>query len=83
MAMVFYETLAAGAGRTVHADEETVALIRDEYRDLPGMVLSGPQVCRMFQLDPLSCEAVMDRLVTEGLLVRLPNGSYANRRAQM
>jgi len=83
MSTVFYEALAASAGHADHADDETVALIRDEYCDLPGMVLSGPQVCRMFQLDPSSCEAVMDRLITEGLLVRLPNGSYANRRAQM
>jgi hypothetical protein len=67
-----------------YADEpvgELVGLIRDEYGEMPGLVLTCPQVCRMFRLDPPTCDAVMDGFVTEGLLVRLPNGSYANRRA--
>jgi hypothetical protein len=82
MSTVFYDTLAASTDCD-HSDDETAALIRDEYRDLPGLVLTAPQVCRMFQIDPSSCEVVMNRFVTEGLLVRLPNGSFANRRSRM
>jgi hypothetical protein len=62
---------------------ELVGHIRDEYHELPGLVLTSPQVCRMFGLDRCTCNAVMHEFVAEGLLVRLPNGSYANRRAQM
>ena len=58
---------------------ELVGLIRGEYREMPGLALTCPQVCRMFRLDPPTCDAVMDGFVTEGLLVRLANGWYANR----
>ena len=62
---------------------ELRGLIRDEYDEMPGLILTCPQVCRMFRLDPPTCDAVMDGFVMDGLLVRLPNGSYANRRARM
>jgi hypothetical protein len=56
--------------------------IRHEYDEMPGLVLTTPQICRMFRLDSPTCDTVMDGFVTEGLLVRLPGGSYANRLAR-
>jgi hypothetical protein len=70
---------AAGAKETVG---ELLTLIRDEYDEMPGLVLTSPQVCRMFRVSPPTCDLVMDGFVTRGLLVRLANGSYANDRAR-
>jgi hypothetical protein len=83
MSMTSLETPSACAACAEEPVGELVGLIRHEYDELPGLVLTSPQVCRMFGLNRPTCNAVMHEFVTEGLLVRLPNGSYANRRAQM
>jgi hypothetical protein len=62
---------------------DLVGLIRDEYDEMPGLVLTCPQVCRMFGFDPPTCDVIMHRLVKQGFLVRVANGSYARRRALM
>lgn len=83
MPVISPETAVAADDGAEESVGELVGLIRDEYDEMPGLVLTCPQVCRMFRLDPPACDTVMDGFVTEGLLVRLPNGSYANRRARM
>ncbi len=42
--------------------------IRAEYDEMPGMRLTAPQAARLFNLEPISCERVLDSLVAEGLL---------------
>jgi hypothetical protein len=70
----------AGAEESI---ADLVGLIRDEYDEMPGLVLTCPQFCRMFGFGPPTCEAIMHRLVKEGFLIRVPSGSYAKRRALM
>jgi hypothetical protein len=50
---------------------------------MPGLVLTRPQFCRMFGLNPPMCDAVVRELIEAGVLVRVPNGSYARRRSLM
>jgi hypothetical protein len=83
MSMTSLETPSACDACAEESVGRLAGHIRDEYDELPGLVLTSPQVCRMFGLDRSTCNDVMHGFVVEGLLVRLPNGSYANRRAQM
>ena len=50
--------------------------VRGEYREMPGLRLTVPQACRLWQVDRVTCEAVLARLVAEQFLLRTPNGAY-------
>jgi DNA-binding IclR family transcriptional regulator len=53
-----------------------VSLIRGEYEEMPGLVLSCAQACRMWGIDRATCRAVMDALIRSGFLVQRPDGAY-------
>jgi hypothetical protein len=53
-----------------------IGLIQGEYEELPGLVLTCPQVRRMYGLDCATCQAAMEELVRCGFLVQRPNGAY-------
>jgi hypothetical protein len=57
-------------------DERLLARIRAEYREMPGLRLTLPQACRLWQLAPEPCHALLDRLVSERVLHRMQDGSY-------
>lgn len=42
--------------------------IREEFREMPGLRITTQQAARLFSLDPVSCERVLDSLVTRGEL---------------
>ena len=74
------------APRDARAEESEVdlaRLIRNDYAEMPGLVLTSPQLCRMFGIDGPTSDAVTRELIEAGVLVRRPNGSYAKRRGQM
>jgi hypothetical protein len=50
--------------------------VRDEYLEMPGLRLTLPQACRLWQLDFATCEAVLGRLVAENVLRRTVDGAY-------
>ena len=50
--------------------------VRAEYREMPGLRLTTEQACRLWQIDPATCESVLGRLVSEGVLVRTANSAY-------
>ena len=50
--------------------------IRGEYQEMPGLKLTLPQACRLWQLDANTCEAVLRRLVDERFLRCMADGSY-------
>jgi hypothetical protein len=39
-----------------------------EFREMPGLCITTRQAARLFGLDPVSCERVLDSLVTRGVL---------------
>lgn len=53
-----------------------VARIRGEYREMPGLRLTLAQACRLWQMEPSVCEAVLQRLVTEQFLARTTDGTF-------
>ena len=50
--------------------------IRGEYREMPGLRLTFAQACRLWQMDPQTCEATLDELVREAFLRRTNDGAY-------
>jgi len=54
-----------------------VRLVRAEFEEMPGLVLTCSQIRRMWGLDADACVRVMSRLVAEGCVVRRLDGSFA------
>ena len=54
-----------------------VRLIRAEFDEMPGLVLTCAQIRRMWGISADECVGVMSRLVAEGFVVRRLDGSYA------
>jgi hypothetical protein len=50
--------------------------IRAEYREMPGLSLTQPQMRRLWGFEPQTCAAVVDALVSSHVLRRTPNGNY-------
>jgi hypothetical protein len=53
-----------------------IGLIRAEYEEMPGLLLTCPQVRRMWGIDCATCQGAMQELVRCGFLVQRPNGAY-------
>jgi hypothetical protein len=51
-------------------------LIQTEYREMPGLHLTKPQIRRMWNLDVATCDAVLDALEHEKFLKRTPDQVY-------
>lgn len=54
-----------------------VRLIRAEYDEMPGLVLTCAQIRRMWRIDADVCCHAMDQLVTAGYVIRRSDGSFA------
>lgn len=55
--------------------------IRGEYREMPGLRLTLPQACRLWQLDAETCETVLHLLIAERFLSRTPANAFIALRA--
>ncbi len=51
-------------------------LIKAEYLEMPGLHLTKPQVQRLWGLDPLTCEGLIDALVDARFLRRTRADAY-------
>jgi hypothetical protein len=60
--------------------DETISdwlqLVRSEYLEMPGLHLTKPQVERMWGLDPLTSEVLLQALVDDGFLRRTRAHAY-------
>jgi hypothetical protein len=56
--------------------ESLVARIRGEYREMPGLRLTFAQACRLWQVDPPTCEMLLEQLVRETFLRKTLDGTY-------
>lgn len=54
----------------------TLAEVRAEYLDMPGLKLTEQQAQRLFHLDCPACKAVLDTLVDVGFLRRTDDGMF-------
>jgi hypothetical protein len=51
-------------------------VIKAEYREMPCLSLTKPQMQRLWGLEPFVCDAVIDALVTGRVLRKTANGMY-------
>ena len=58
------------------ASDRLVSRVRAEYLEMPGLKLTLPQACRLWQLDANTCQAILKRLVDERFLHCTAEGSY-------
>jgi len=64
--------------RAAHASvADWLQIIRGEFEEMPGLLLTKPQVQRLWGLDQLMCDALLDALVAVSFLKRTPCGRYA------
>ena len=57
--------------------QRLVERVRCEFLEMPGLRLTMPQAARLWGLDLLSCEAVVDALVRREFLQRTASGAVA------
>lgn len=50
--------------------------IRGEYQEMPGLRLTFAQACRLWQIDPETCHAVLQQLVDDRFLFRTSDDAY-------
>ena len=58
---------------TVH---DWMRIVKAEYAEMPGLLLTPLQMQRLWGLDARSLDAVLTTLVRTGFLVRRPTGNY-------
>lgn len=51
-------------------------LVRSEFLEMPGLCLTKPQAQRLWGLDPVICEALLEALVDAKFLWRTKDGLY-------
>jgi len=58
-------------------DREWSQRILAEYREMPGLRLTLRQAGRLWAMDAVHCQAILDALVASGSLRRGPKGEYS------
>jgi hypothetical protein len=53
-----------------------VRLVQAEYRESPGLLLTKAQIQRLWGLDAVTCEALLDVLQNDKFLRRTPQNAY-------
>jgi hypothetical protein len=61
------------------AIDETAQRIQGEYLEMPGLCLTLQQARRLWNLDEMTCAAILDALVDLQFLRRTSKGSYVRR----
>ena len=56
--------------------ERFVEIVHAEYREMPGLHLTKPQMRRFLGIDDYTCDVVLDRLQREHFLKRTPDDAY-------
>jgi hypothetical protein len=62
------------AARTTTAD--WIHLVRSEYLEMPGLQLTRNQVQRLWGLDTVRCEVILEALMDAKFLRRTHDGAY-------
>jgi hypothetical protein len=53
-----------------------IRLIRAEYEEMPGLLLTCPQIRRIWGIDCATCQAAIEELVRSAFLVPHQDGAY-------
>jgi hypothetical protein len=73
------QLLATGERRDHESRARLRRRFRAEFREMPGMRLTGSQSARLFGLSHAVCGRVLAALVSEGTLWKGADGRYAAR----
>jgi len=70
------------AGRT---DDETIQhwiqVVRGEYLEVPGLLLTRVQMERLWGLEAVSCDQILDALIEARFLIRTREGGFLRAQA--
>lgn len=58
------------------AVERLTTRVRAEYREMPGLALTFRDACRLWQMDPRQCVAVLSQLLNERFLYETARGTF-------
>lgn len=75
-------TSSARVESTSHRVPDLLQLIQSEYREMPCLSLTKPQMQRLWGLETFVCEAVIDALVAASILRRTASGTYVAARTE-
>jgi len=56
--------------------ERLTTRVRAEYREMPGLALTFPDACRLWQMEPRQCVAVLRQLLNEHFLYETARGAF-------
>ena len=56
--------------------ERFLEIVQSEYREMPGLQLTKPQMRRFLGVDATTCDLVLERLEREHFLKRTPKDLY-------
>jgi len=59
--------------------EATLQRVQGEFREMPGLRLTPAQASRLWGLDAISSQALLDALVDARFLFRTPDGAFMRR----
>jgi hypothetical protein len=51
-------------------------LARAEYQEMPGLCLTEPQMCRLWDLDRSACDLLLQHLLEEGIVRHAGEDKY-------
>ena len=57
--------------------QDWLRLVQAEYLEMPGLMLTKPQVRRLWGLEPEVCDALLETLVAKGFLKLTDEQEYA------
>jgi len=55
--------------------DSVVARVRGEHSEMPGLQLTCAQACRLWHMDPVACETLLEQLVEDGFLCKTDKGA--------
>jgi hypothetical protein len=73
------ETADSTKLRRTPAGGDLLVRIEGEYREMPGLSLTGPQAERLWGLDTATCATVLTALIERRVLRRTTSGTYLRR----
>lgn len=63
--------------------EDTLRVIRGEFLEMPGLLLTRSQFQRLWGLDARACDEAIDELLKSHFLVRRADGHYGRQRSDI
>jgi hypothetical protein len=64
-------------------DDFWIQLVRGEYLEIPGLSLTRTQLQRLWGLDDVLCDAILDSLIESHFLERTRNGGFVRVEARV